>query len=143
MSKWLDLSDEIAERLGDVAALDGVDIIVDRQKDLNAEVNKAVAKAKGAVVVILWAGSDNEDEDAAGPRLACDYEITVHCKPVIRGSESPADELVEAICQSLHQWLPDGGVTDAYERMTVRRVGLSPDPKNLVYQIDARVTVQL
>lgn len=142
-SKWLDLSDAIATRLGDVAALAGVDIIVDRQKDLATEVNKAVAKAKGAAIVILWAGSENEDEAAGGPRLACDYEITVVCRPVIRGEATPADELVEAVCKSLHHWLPEAGGIDSYQRMIVRRVGLFPDTRLLVHQIDARITLQL
>jgi hypothetical protein len=143
MSKWLDFADDIATLFGTVDALDGIDIVVDRQKDLAAEVAKATGKAKGAAVVILWAGADNEDPACDGPRMRADYEISIYCKPVLRGDQSPADDIAEAVASALHHWQPDGVSVAAYERMTVSRVAMVPDPKYLVYQIDARITVQL
>ena len=143
MSEALGIADAIKAKLETVPTLAGVDVIVDRQKDLAAMVSTAVGKAKGAVILILWTGGTNDDPDASGPRLTTDFEVSVYCTPVIRKDEAPADDIAEAVAKALHLWTPPGGAGDAYEKMIVRRVTNPPDPKYLVYQIDARLPVQL
>lgn len=102
MSPFMTRAEEIATRFRGLAALDGVDVIVDRQKDITTEVAKGVAKAKGVMVAVLWAGG----KAVGGNPLVLDalYEIRIYAKPVIRGEETPADELVAAMIPAIHKW---------------------------------------
>jgi len=143
MSKFLDTSDQVAAVLAALPELDGVGIIVDRQKDIDTMVETAVSQSAGAAVVIFWAGGDNEDPPAAGPRLRCNYEITLYCRPVLMDGGTPADSLAAAICSALHHWTPSPASVETYERMTVTRVAMVPDPEFLAYRVFTSVNVTI
>ena len=48
MSAFLDRADAIAAHLGTIESLEGIDVIVDRQKELDSALKKSIAKKKGA-----------------------------------------------------------------------------------------------
>jgi hypothetical protein len=120
-------------------SLAGLDIIVDRQKNILSDVTKAVAKAKGTAVVILWEGFQTVDKNSARPRLAHSYNISVWSKPVLAGVNLAADDVMESIIARLWHWKPTGG--HAFSEADVRNGGLVPDSKFLKYDCEVVIPV--
>lgn len=148
MSKHLDIADEIKDRL-DAAFLDeaedytvalqGVDVIVDRQKDILTEVNKAVAKAQGSAVTILWTGFDRTP---TGERMG-NYVIRIYSRPVMLGDNKPADEIVERIDQVLNEWVPQAASANqhCHYKMIGSGADLAPDRNYLIYEMPFQVKI--
>jgi hypothetical protein len=143
MSKFLDHADTLRTRLitapatGEPATpvdLTALEVIVDRQKNILTEVSKAVAKAGGTAIVILWTGFQTVDKNARRPRLGNSYTITVWSKPVIAGNDLAADDVMESVILRLWQWVPDGGHSQG--EVQIRDGGLVPDNKFLKYDLD-------
>lgn len=128
-----------ATELATPLALAGLDIIVDRQKNILSDVTKAVAKAKGTAVVILWEGFTTADKNSARPRLAHSYNITVWSKPILAGANLAADDVMESIIARLWHWRPSGG--HAFSEVEVRNGGLVPDAKFLKYDLEVVIPV--
>lgn len=133
------LTAPVAGELPTPLALAGLDIIVDRQKNILSDVTKAVAKAKGTAVVILWEGFTTVDKNSARPRLAHSYNITVWSKPVLAGANLAADDVMESIIARLWQWKPAGG--HAFSEADVRNGGLVPDAKFLKYDCEVIIPI--
>jgi len=150
MSHLIDHADLIRTRLltapvaGELATsldLTRTEVLVDRQKSILADVQKAVGKAGGSAIVILWQGFQVADKNASTPRIAARYTITVWSKPVMTGSDIPADLVMESILQRLWQWVPAG--SHAYGEVTLLNGGLVPDPKYLIYDCELTIPVSL
>ena len=148
MSQQLALAEMIRTRLltapavGELATqmdLTGLDVIVDRQKNILVEVTKSVAKARGTAVVILWEGWTPVDKNSKRPRLAHSYNITVWSKPIIAGANLAADDVMESIIARLWHWKPTGG--HAFSEAEVRNGGLVPDAKFLKYDLEVVIPV--
>lgn len=150
MSQALDISELIRTRLltapvaGELPTpldITGLEVIVDRQKDILSEVTKAVAKAKGTAIVILYEGFKVDDEDAGQPRLTGTYNVCVWSKPIIAGGNLPADEVLESVILRLWQWIPQG--SHCNEEALVTNGGLVPDRKFLKYDCEVTIPVLL
>jgi len=151
MSTALDLADLIRTRLITAPTgselttevdLTDLDVIVDRQKNILSEVAKAVGKAKGTAVVILWDGYRSEDDNGTSPRLANSYQIRVYSKPVIAGANLTADDVMESIMKRLWHWQPVAG--DPYfNEAKIRDGGLVPDKSFLVYDLTVTISRNL
>ena len=148
MSYQLALADLIRDRfltaptateLATPLDLTGLDVIVDRQKNILSEVTKAVAKARGTAVVILWEGFTTVDKNSARPRLAHSYNITVWSKPILAGANLAADDVMESLIARLWHWKPTGG--HAFSEAEVRNGGLVPDSKFLKYDLEVLIPI--
>jgi len=140
MSRVLDIAELIKARLESRPALAGVDIVVDRQKDLATVVSKGVGKAKGCCVTILFEGFQVPDRNTPGPQVRPRYTLRVWSRPIIK-DDLPADEVVEEIARALHHWIPEG--LHAYGEMTVTGGDLVPDKTWLIYEIETEMTLKL
>lgn len=150
MSKALDHAELIATRLATAPAtgerettvnLPAIDIIVDRQKNVLSDITKAVAKAGGTAIVILWQGFTTIDKNASAPRLAHRYTITVYSKPVIAGDDLAADDVMESVIQRLWQWIPAG--YHANGEVEVQNGGMVPDRSYLIYDCEITIPASL
>jgi hypothetical protein len=130
-SPYMTRANEIATRLRQLGALEGVGVIVDRQKDLSSEVDKFLNNAKGAMVAILWTGGKLVD----GSPLVMDASFEVHIfgRPVIRGSETPADEMVAAILPALHDWQADTAGHCDWDFKVSGDLRIAPDKNFICY----------
>lgn len=146
MSKAIDNAEAIKDRLKaaplahEIATpldITGLDIIVDRQKNILSEIAKAVAKTKGTAIVIAWLGYKTLDANARTPRMGNLYNVCVWSKPVIEAGNYPADEVIEAVINRLWQWVPGGG--HAFGEAEVTGGGLVADTKYLKYDCDINI----
>lgn len=140
MSAFLDKADEIATRLAAVPELASVAILVDRQKDIASEFNKAMGKAKGGVIIILFDGYRTHEEEVAESLVVSSYSITVWTKPVLRAGSPPSDDLVEAVHKSLHGWQHDGY---CHNNAIVRRGRIIPNQRFLIHELQTELKHEL
>ena len=144
MSQFLDIADDIKDRLDfvftDVAEayavdLSGVSVIVDRQKNITSEVNKAVGKSSGACVTILFTGY--ERERGTGEKKA-NYSLMIYSRPVLTAGGKLADDIIERIDTALNYWQPasaSGGGHTFYD-LDSDGANLIPDRNYLVYEMN-------
>lgn len=142
MSKFYDQADEIAAVLADVPSLAGIKIVVDRQHDLLAELNKVIGRQTGNLILIAWAGGDNKDPTSDVPRIESSFTATLFSKPVIRKGEPPADDIAEVIATTLHDWRP-AAASSFDERLIVTGIYPTDIPDLLAHQIRLTLTSQL
>ena len=132
----------MATHLRTVSGLNGIVIVVDRQKDIVSDLRKIIAKQTGNLALITWTGAPNEDKSADGPHFRASYTVTLFSAPVIRAGETPADDIIELIAASLHDYRPTGNFHD---RLVVD--GITPvttvDMPHLIYRIDISTPSQL
>lgn len=142
MSKFYDQADAIAASLATVALLRDSRIVVDRQHDILAELNKVIGRQTGNLILISWAGGPNKDESGDGPRIESAFTVTLFSKPVIRRGETPADDIAEAIAHHLHDWRPTAA-TNYLERLVVTGIYPTDVPDLLAHQIRLSAPSQL
>ncbi len=106
MSRMLDLATAIQQRLKAWPALAGIDVLLDRQLDVESLMAAKVAQGKGAAIAVFWAGAANRNLDTSGPLLRCRYTISIFARPVLRRGAATADDLAEAAMKALHHWVP-------------------------------------
>ena len=142
MSQFYDTAEAIAAHLATITALADVPVVVNRQKELESELRKALGKQAGCLAVISWAGSPNEDLSADGPLFKSSYTVHLFSRPILRSGQTPADDLMEAMATALHDHrLTAGG---AYrDRLVV--TGIEPEPHDelLIYVLTLTTPSQL
>lgn len=140
MSQFYDTAEAIAAHLATVPALAAVPVVVNRQKELEPELRKALGKQAGCLAVVSWAGAPNEDLTADGPRFKCSYTVHLFSRPILRAGQTPADDLVEAAAAALHDHRLSGSF---YDRLLV--TGISPEPHDelLIYVLTLTTPSQL
>ncbi len=114
-------------------------VIVDRQKQVLNEINKAVAKAKGTAILIVYTGFDVLDADASTPRLANRYSLQVWCKPIIAGANLAADDVLESVVHRMWHWIPSGH--HHFDEARVLPGGMMPSKTHVVYDCEVLVPV--
>lgn len=148
MSKQLDNADLIrtrlltaptAKELPTTLDLTQVEVVVDRQKNIGNEVSKAVAKATGTAITILWDGFVVLDKNASRPRLGHSYTLIAWSRPILAKDNLAADDVMESVIMRLWQWRPTGG--HAFGECEVKDGGLSPDPKYLKYDMQVVIPI--
>lgn len=136
MSKAITIAEAMVDRLNALSTLPGISAFVDRQKDVVSEVAKRVAIGSGAAIVVLYEGFSNPTANASGSvSVTRRYTVSVYSKPILRGDEMPADDIVEIVASSLHDWEPDEG-TVQFAEIKVTGGDLRPDAKYLIYDLD-------
>ena len=149
MSQFLNIADEIKTRLDAVFTdaahayavnLAGVTVIVDRQKDISSEVNKAVGKSSGACVTILFTGHDRQPK--SDERVA-NYVLTIYSRPVMLAGAKAADDIIDRIDAALNYWQPasaSGGHHSFYD-LDGDGSNLIPDRNFLVYEMNFKLKI--
>lgn len=136
MSAFYAAADAIAARLGADALLAGVPVVVDRQRDIASELRKAIGKQTGqGILIVTWTGGTNYDEQKSDPRIAATFTVTGFFKPVIRAGYTAADDIIEAVCKSLHDWLPEAG-GHFHSRLVVKGVDPIQDAELLALRVN-------
>lgn len=145
MSKALDLADEMAAYLETLPELSGIDVIVDRQKDIETEILKAVEKSKGAAVVILYVGGKNIHKD--GKQFLYKkhkYSISVHCLSMIQTEDQmPADDIVETVELAMNGWKSPSNTKRCQDVVHVEGDELVPHESLLIYDVQMSLAAVL
>jgi hypothetical protein len=135
MSKFYSTADAIAARLEADDALAGVAVVVDRQRDLDAELKKAVGMQKGkGLLVVTWIGGTNFDEMKETPHVSANFTVTGFFKPVLRANDTPADDIIEAVCKSLHDWKQDSA-DHFHSRLVAKTIDPIQHPELLAMRV--------
>lgn len=143
MSQFYDTAEDIADQLRATEELAGIAVIVDRQRDIAAELQKHLGKVTAAgCLIVTWTGAPNADESADGPRFNSTFTVTGFFKPVLRRGETPADNIIEAAAAALHDWRRPNR-SHVNDRLIV--IGITPfdSPEFLAYRINLKTTDQL
>lgn len=144
MSKALQIADKLAARLTATTALSGVPVIVDRQKDLAAELLTKVSKLSPACIILRYEGFSNSDASQSGrPTVIRRYTATVFALPIFAGSTGKlGDAVMEAAAIALHNWEPVEA-TDGFPEIRVTGGDYRPDAKFLIYDLDLEIPSKL
>jgi hypothetical protein len=149
MSRVMDFAKAVQERLEAVAALapehqdaqpvlDGLPIIIDRQKDLLAEIEMEISKATGTCIVLYPTRGSRNRRARRGDPFGCDIIAEVYATPIMKPNAPPADDVMEAIVLALDGWPRPGGHTGhADDMVAVETFELVPDRDFLVWRITA------
>lgn len=125
-------ADLLAARLRDLPVLAEIDVIVDRQKDLQNLLQQSMAKVKGAMVLINVLSG--QASDASSKMLELDQSMTVSLwgLPILReGAVDVANVWVDVL-RACHWWHPYGTLFPQY-RSVVRSWDMEPDDSFRVY----------
>lgn len=134
---------DIAALLGSVPELAECDILVDMQKDTAALVQKALAKTSGSAIVVAFTGASSQWDDHPGPRLEALYAAALITQPTLRGAATPAPDLVEIICRTLHRaQLPSPRPTKPY-LLHVTEIRPTIEEPFVVHEVILKTTIQL
>lgn len=146
MSAFYERAEELAAVVR--SAFSGVDVavLVERGRGVADEFDRAVARVRGAVVMVCWKGASDVDEDIDEPRLGNVFEFHVACHPSLRAGDVRPDDVVETLCRAVNGWNPAGqqaAVRDVYLDMKVRSVLPREDAQLESYVVTAVQTIQL
>lgn len=137
MSAFLDMSNLIKTNLEGVAALSDVTILVDHQKDIASEFNKAIAKIKGGVVTIFFDSYAPAEEEVANSRVISNFVLLVWTKPILRDGATAADDLVSEIHKALQGWVPEGN--SCRDKATIVRGRIVPNTRFLIHELRLKI----
>lgn len=128
-------ADALAEYLSTVEGLAGVPVIVGRQKNLATEIDTAVAKAKGAAILIALDGWENVIADSSECHLDLGHSVSIWTTPILRRGAIPESELLGLLVASMQRHQPDPDDCDArWETAGGRYVA---HPQHRVYEFAA------
>lgn len=96
-----------AKRAAAVAKLAGVPVIVRRQGDIDSLIEKKVAKAKGAAILIGLDGWDEGPQESGAAQLALRHSISLWTVPIMRAGDVPEMIVLGALVRAVHAWTPD------------------------------------
>lgn len=135
----------IAALLQDLEILDGIDIIIDRQHDLQSAIDASVAKASGAAVLVGCTRGKNRDLKMVPPRFDTDFTVSVWTLPIIveDGEGVPGEELMEAIAVALHGEELPGSPPGCSDELEVGGWKVVADDTYLIHALDVAAPVQL
>lgn len=132
MSAAMNLATAIQTRLQSLALLSGVDVLIDRQKDIESEVDTAVAKVEGICVTIFYSGGGIEGDTSLVTRPV--FEIRLYTQPILMADgAAPADDVLEAMLAALHLWHPDARAPHDEKFKIITDPDVIPDRQYLVY----------
>lgn len=125
MSVFYDRAAELGLVVESALAGDDVAVLVERGRGVSEEFDRAVARVRGAVVLVSWQGASDVDEDIDEPRLGNVFQFVVACHPSLKEGDVRPDDVVEKLCRALNGWNPagaDAAVRDVYLDLKVRSV---------------------
>lgn len=139
MSKAIDIADAMAARINAIPGVSEDIALVDRQKNIQAEVATRVNKSTGAAITILYEGFSNSATNASGLlTITRRYSVSLYARPVLQTSTAmPADDLIEEVARRLHDWEPEDC------EINVTGCDMRPDKTYLIYDLDVEVLSRL
>lgn len=137
MSAFLDKADAIKARLEAITELSGIDVLVDRQKDLRSEFTRSMAKAKGAAIIIFFSGYDSHEPGVTGSEVTSEYSVWIWSKPVLKDGSITADEILSNVHTSLNGWISDD--TACRNKTEVSQGRLVSNNSFLIYEVKAKI----
>ena len=109
---WKETADHIKARLERLELMDGIEVIVDQQKNIESLIAQNVGKLGGAAV-ILFQGADPVDERCE--LMDANYTVRIYGAPILRPGGVPVEVLVQVAIRALSKWNPDGA-TDTFAK---------------------------
>ena len=132
MSAFLDKADAMATQLRTIPALDGIAVIVDRQKNLKDQLAMSLAKKKGAAIVIFWTGFSPREKDSDSLFITSNFSVTVWGKPIITKGDISSDEIVVEVLKALNGWSEDERCLD---KLYAQSGKLVTNPTYVIYEL--------
>lgn len=138
-----DLAEAMAAHLEAHAPLAGVDVIVDRQKDIESMVAGAIEKSRGLCITIGFLGFSNAADETPGPLIQPRFAVRCWGLPILNGDDGiTADFAAMEVARALHLALLDSA-EHSFERLYVEDGDLVPDASFLIYELTVRGRLQL
>lgn len=143
------LFDEIKATIEAHELFDGVDerkiaVVFDQDQSVDAKVDRAISRGRGAVVVVTYIGKTNEERNT---RYSKDATVSLACQvfnaPVLRRGMTPPEELTEAI-EDLFDGMPSqhaqpGEPLGCDRRWHWQSTNLVPNDKALIYSVELQI----
>ena len=142
MSVFLDMADAMKGRLEELAVLEGISVIVDRQKDLQAGIDLGIAKLGVCVSITFEGGAMRRDSKP----VVCDprYAVRVWATPILAEEGQPlADDVVEAVIDGLTDWSPEARPRCDEELVADSDLEIVPHKTYLIYEMYFRTAVTI
>lgn len=134
MSKIIDTAEALKAHLETIIAQDELFIVVDKQKDISAEVQKNLAKVKGGAASIEYVSMINTAGVGDDLNMKASYVISLVTKPILRTGNTPTADLLERIVRAVNGWQVDTSRPCSNSAL-VKSVNLVPNPQFLIHQI--------
>ena len=136
----LDTADLLKAHLEQVEDIDGVAVIVNRQKDLENELSQTVAGLSGAAVIIEPVSGSLPEPSSATLQFDHRYVVSLWSQPILSDPQAvPASRRLVSIIRAVHHWRP--ALTNIpTTRMQVQGWSISQNESYLIYAIDATLT---
>ncbi|MEM0964790.1 MAG: hypothetical protein AAGJ81_01395 [Verrucomicrobiota bacterium] len=133
----LETADALEPLLTGLPDLEGIEVIVNRQKNLTNMIAQGVAKAGGAVVVIdAVRGTPIEERKLD---MTTSYAISLWSNPVLRKADDvPASQRLVSIMKAIHNWQPSPK-THPLRKLVVEGWQITPDESFLIYTVQANL----
>jgi len=136
----LSTADAIAAHLSGLPELDGVTLLVDRQKDLENEIAQGVAKAGGAVLLIEPTSGRASDQTAKTLQFDNRYTLSLWSLHILRQEDAyTAAQRVPAIMAAVQHFKPAPNPFPTH-RLEITGWQIEPDEQFLIYAITAELT---
>jgi hypothetical protein len=131
----LSAADAMAAHLQSLPELAGVTVIVNRQKDLETEINQAVANASGAALLVEPVSGQPSDRSSKTLVFDNRYMLSLWSLPLLRADDAyTASQRTVAIMAAMHHWQP-APTKQALKRFEVTAWQIQPDEQYLIYTI--------
>jgi len=140
LGAFYDTADLIKARMERLVMMDGVEVIVDQQKQISVQIATAVAQLKGCAT-ILFLGADPAGESSG--LWDADYAVRIYGAPVLRPDGVPVERLTQECVMGLNGWNPDLFPDCYYDFKVTGRIELLPDETYVIYEFPVRRRVLL
>ena len=143
VSRLMDICAAVKARLEESGSLAGVPVVINRQMDLESDIDAAIGKLD--ICVVLYPTRARRGPGSMTPDpYAATVIAEVYASPLLRDKAVVAiasDDAAEAVADALDGWIPEGGATwHTLERVCVTDIELVPDRKYLVWRVTASVS---
>lgn len=136
----LSASDVLAEHIGQLDSLAGVEILANRQKDLGSAIDTGMAKTEGLAVIIEPVRGTIKDPSSGTLAFENSYIISIWAQPVLQAEEAvPAARALVDIIRAIHHWKPQPNKQPLH-RLEVTGWQITPDENFMIYAIEATLT---
>lgn len=127
MSAVLSMAEAVANQLESVPLLAGVNVLVQRPKDVESKILESLEQSKGLAVLVVYRGGENLSEENDKTILKkADYVVLVYMVPTLR-PEVAMESVCEEIQKALHGWAPTSGELAGHSKLCMTRMRYASD----------------
>jgi hypothetical protein len=134
-------ADALADYLAMVEGLSDIPVIVGRQKDLESEINEAVAKATGAAIMISLEGWNVIIPDSSDCHLNAEFSLSIWTTPVLYPGATEESVILGLLISAMQRYTPDPEDCDA--RWVTSSGAHVQHPDHRVYEFPATYELSL